>query len=99
MKNILSRLEPTWTDIKTYSAPVACTAVVVLFATGCSSITESFNDAPISRKDDSPAEVYSMPDGYANFASKCDSHGNRVYTTRTEGGEAMAVVPSDPSCD
>ena len=66
--------------------------------TGCSSFTEPYNDAPIDHKNDGPAEVYSMPDGFANFASKCDEHGNRVYTTRTDGGEAMAVVPNDPSC-
>lgn len=73
-------------------------ASVVMLATGCSSMTESYNDAPISRKIDTPAEVYSMPDGFANVASKCDLHGNRIYSTRTDGGESMAVVPNDPSC-
>lgn len=73
-------------------------AALILGATGCSSFTEPYNDAPIEKKYDDPAEVYSMPDGFANFASKCDAHGNRVYTTRTDGGEAMAVVPADPSC-
>lgn len=73
-------------------------ASVLLAVTGCSSMTEPWNDAKIEKKDDSPAEVYSMPDGFANFATKCDRHGNRVYTTRTEGGEAMAVVSNDPSC-
>lgn len=74
-------------------------AVLVVGVTGCSSFTEPYNDAPIEKKNDGPAEVYSMPDGFANFASKCDSHGNRVYTTRTDGGEAMAVVANDPSCE
>lgn len=73
-------------------------AGIIAVGTGCSSMTESFNDAPISRKIDTPAEVYSMPDGFANVASKCDLHGNRIYTTRTDGGEALAVVPADPSC-
>lgn len=81
---------------KTTFAAIAAT--VLLGLAGCSSFTEPFNDAPISEKDDSPAEVYSMPDGFANVASKCDRHGNRIYTTRTDGGEAMAVVPNDPSC-
>lgn len=80
----------------TAAALTAATALALL--TGCSSLTEPFNDAPISKKDDTPAEVYSMPDGFANVASKCDRHGNRIYTTRTDGGEAMAVVPQDPSC-
>lgn len=70
-----------------------------LGATGCSSLTEEFNDAPIGKKYDGPAEVYSMPDGFANFASKCDAHGNRVYTTRGgNAGKAIAVVAADPSC-
>lgn len=83
--------------IQKAAVAVAATALA-LGAVSCSSMTESFNDAPIKNKNDSPAEVYSMPDGYANFASKCDRHGNRVYTTRTDGGEAMTVVPQDPTC-
>lgn len=74
------------------------TGTVILLATGCSSFTESFNDAPIEEKNDRPAEVYAMPDGFANVASKCDNHGNRMYSTRTDGGEALAVVANDPSC-
>lgn len=74
-------------------------ALIATAGTGCSSFTEPYNDAPVKSKDDRPAEVYSMPDGFANFATKCDSHGNRVYTTRTDGGEAMTVVPADPSCE
>jgi hypothetical protein len=69
--------------------------------TGCDAITEEWNDAEIEHKYDHPAEVYSMPDGYANFAAKCDVHGNRVYTTRwgdSGQGKALAVV-RDPSCD
>lgn len=81
--------------IVTLSA-AAILGVTVL--TGCSSFTEPYNDAPVDHKNDDPAEIYSMPDGFANFASKCDEHGNRVYTTRTDGGEAMAVVPADPTC-
>ncbi len=76
------------------------TAVLGLSLTGCASVTERFNDAPISVKDDSPAEVYSMPDGFANVASKCDRHGNRMYTTRESdagAGKTVAVIP-DPSC-
>lgn len=70
----------------------------VSVVTGCASFTEPYNDAPVEKKYDHPAEIYSMPDGFANFASKCDVHGNRVYTTRIENGRSMAVVPNDPSC-
>ncbi|MGW9067853.1 hypothetical protein ACWGQT_00175 [Streptomyces yangpuensis] len=69
--------------------------------TSCASLTEPWNDAPIEKKYDDPAIVYSMPDGFANVATKCDHHGNRIYTTRgaeSGGGKAVAVVPQDPSC-
>lgn len=69
-------------------------------ATGCSQkAMEPWNDAPIAHKDDSAAEVYSMPDGFNNVASKCDGHGHRMFTLyhgdSTYGG--VAVV-ADPAC-
>lgn len=73
---------------------------VLLGAVGCSKFTEPWNDAKIEKKDDSPAEVYSMPDGFNNFSTKCDQHGNRVYVLyhndQPYGG--ITVVPNDPSC-
>lgn len=78
--------------------PIALGAVALFVLTGCSSLTEPWNDAPIQSKDDSPAEIYAMPDGYNNFASKCDRHGNRVYVVRTGDGRGIAVAPNDPSC-
>ncbi|MDX3205080.1 MULTISPECIES: hypothetical protein [Streptomyces] len=80
---------------------VCLTVLAVLAATGCSRFGEEYNDAPVSEKDDTSAEIYSMPDGFANVASKCDRHGNRIYTTRGDsngGGKAVAVVPQDPTC-
>lgn len=78
----------------------ALMAAALLTATGCAKMTEPWNDAKISGKDDSPAEVYSMPDGFSNFATKCDRHGNRVYVLyhgdNPYGG--VTVVPADPSC-
>lgn len=85
--------------MKKIPAAIAGAALLVVLTTGCSSFTEPYNDAPVKVKDDSAAEIYSMPDGFANVASKCDRHGNRIYSTRTDGGEAMAVVANDPSCE
>ncbi|MGW7100340.1 hypothetical protein [Streptomyces sp. NPDC054838] len=82
-------------------ALTAATLIGLASLTGCASLTEPWNDAPIEKKYDDPAEVYSMPDGFANVATKCDHHGNRIYTTRgadSGGGKAVAVVPKDPSC-
>ncbi|HUL25961.1 MAG TPA: hypothetical protein VLW44_09365 [Streptosporangiaceae bacterium] len=59
---------------------------------------EPFNDAPLSHKDDSAAEVYSMPGGCSNVAEKCDLHQNRIIVACHGDGEraAVTVVPHDP---
>jgi hypothetical protein len=84
--------------MKKIVAIVAGSMLAVGALSGCSSLTEPFNDAPISSKNDKPAEVYSFPDGYNNVASKCDNHGNRIFVVRTGDGRGVAVVPNDPSC-
>lgn len=61
--------------------------------------TQPWNDAGISRKDDSKAETYSMPDGFNNFAEKCDRHGNRVVTLyHGDSGYGSIAIVRDPSC-
>lgn len=82
------------------SVIAALSVLALATVTGCSKSGEPWNDAKIERKDNSPAEVYSMPDGFGNFATKCDRHGNRIYTLyhfdSPYGG--ITVVPNDPSC-
>lgn len=73
-------------------------AFLFLSAEGC----EATHDAPVGPiQNDAPAEIGSMPDGFSNYATKCD-HGNRVYTlyhgTETGTGRAGFVVPQDPTC-
>lgn len=73
-----------------------------LVLAGCG---EMLQDAPVNSRDTIPADVYNMPDGFANFATKCDKSGNRVYTiwhgdshTGAYPYGAIAVVPQDPTC-
>jgi hypothetical protein len=75
------------------------TVVLALSVSACSSFAEPWNDAPVDHKDDGPAVIHSMPDGFANFASKCDGYGHRVFTTRggDSAGKAIAVI-DDPKC-
>jgi hypothetical protein len=83
------------------AALILAALAAATLTTGCASMTEPWNDAPVKVKDDSPAEIYSMPDGFANVAAKCDRHGNRISSTRgadTGGGKAVAVIPQDPDC-
>ncbi|WP_145500921.1 hypothetical protein [Streptomyces sp. CFMR 7] len=86
--------------LKRAALTLAGVTAFLLSSTACARFTEEWNDAPIERKDDSPAVVYSMPDGFANVASKCDGNGFRFFTTRgaeSGGGKAVAVI-ADPSC-
>ena len=83
------------------TAGVLALAVVAIMAIGgCAKLTESYNDAPVAKKNDAPAEVYSMPDGFSNVATKCDEHGNRIYVAfkGDDNRAAVAVVAQDPSC-
>jgi hypothetical protein len=82
-------------------------AAFALAACGSDSKTvEQYKDAGVSSRNDAPAEVGTMPDGFSNWASKCDGP-NRVYTVfhynnaKDTGGDvagAIAVVANDPRC-
>lgn len=78
-------------------AAVAVSGVIGLAA--CGSGAEVFNDAEVTSKDTSGAEIISFPDHFSNVASKCN-HGNRVYVIYhgTNAYGSVAVAPNDPSC-
>lgn len=66
---------------------------------GTSKIVEPYDDASVSKHLTGPAEVGSMPDGFNNWAGKCDDHGHRVFTTfHSDSPYAGIAVISDPSC-
>jgi hypothetical protein len=75
-------------------------AAVALGVTGCSSMTEPWNDAPVQRKIDTPAVILSMPDGFANVAEKCDESGNLITTTRDGqgGGKVVSMLHVPDVC-
>lgn len=80
---------------------IGIAVVGVLALSGCGKIIESTNDSPVTGKDDlTPAEIIAMPDGFSNVSTKCDRHGNRIYTAfhGTNAAAAIFVVPADPSC-
>ncbi|MGW1727317.1 hypothetical protein ACWCQK_30915 [Streptomyces sp. NPDC002306] len=70
---------------------------------GCS---QSYNDergkgdAPVRGKagDDTPAEVFNMPDGFGNLATKCVGHGFRAYVTTNATGPSNVQIVEDESC-
>ncbi|MGW3161023.1 hypothetical protein [Streptomyces sp. NPDC001089] len=66
-------------------------------------------DAPVQgrRGDNTAAEVFNMPDGFGNLATKCTGPGRRAYVTtksvhhkddETEVTPANAVIVNDPQC-
>lgn len=81
---------------------IAALAVTGLLVTaGCSEkARERFRDAPRGAStNNDPADVGTSPDGFSNWATKCD-HGNRVYVIFKGDSAygAVAVVPQDPTC-
>lgn len=88
--------------MKFRNTAVAIVAVATLATAtaGCSQKYKEYGrDASVASRDDKPADVFTMPDGFTNFAAKCDGP-NRVYIAfHGDGGyAAMAVVANDPRC-
>jgi hypothetical protein len=77
----------------------AAAAVLMVTTTGCSKLTEPLKDAPVSNRNNDPAVVGSMPDGFGNWAAKCDGP-NMVYTLFHQDSAygGISVVPNDPRC-
>lgn len=78
----------------------AVLALTVLFgAESCDKANEPFKDAKRGDTNSDPADVGEMPDGFSNYATKCD-HGNRVYVIFKSDASygSLAVVPDDPTC-
>ena len=89
----LTRTKLTWIAL----AVLALIAAGVV--TGCAKITEPFNDAAVSGHVNGPAEVGSMPDGFNNFAEKCDDHGNRVFVIfHSDSAYGSVFARKDPTC-
>ncbi|MGW0996783.1 hypothetical protein [Streptomyces sp. NPDC002520] len=70
---------------------------------GCS---QSYNDergkgdAPVQGRsgDNTPAEVFNMPDGFGNLATKCVGHGFRAYVTTNATGPSNVQIVEDKAC-
>lgn len=88
--------------MKKVLAGLAC-AALLFGATACSGYNDErgWGDAPVSGKkgDDTPAEVFNMPDQFGNLATKCVGHGWRAYvTTNSSGHPSNLQLVEDESC-
>jgi hypothetical protein len=80
-------------------AALAALLVLLGFVAGCSKFSEPFRDAPVIGRVENGAVIGTMPDGFNNWASKCDGHGHRVFTTYHNNGPygGIAVI-DDQAC-
>jgi hypothetical protein len=79
---------------------LAAALALVVATSGCSQKYKEYRrDAPVASRNDKPADVFTMPDGFSNFAAKCDGP-NRVYVAfhGDDNYAAIAVVANDPRC-
>lgn len=77
---------------------LALTAVALLATVGLAGCkaTEKYSDAPASGPNDkTPAQVFSMPDGFSNWSEKCDGHGFRVFIV-FHGDSSYAAITAVP---
>lgn len=88
-------------NIKRSTAVGLAAAGVFIFAgaASCDKFTQPYQDAPRSGINNDPAETGTMPDGFNNWAAKCDGP-NMVYTTFHGDYKyaAIAVAPNDSRC-
>ena len=83
----------------TWCALAVAALIAALALAGCAKITEPLKDASVSHRISGPAEVGSMPDGFNNFAEKCDDHGNRVFVIfHSDGAYGSVFAMKDPTC-
>jgi len=80
---------------------LAMTCLVIL--AGCSSDYKDERgkgDAPVKdgQGDDTPAEVFNMPNGFGNIATKCVGHGYRAYVTTNGRGPSNIQIVADDTC-
>jgi len=91
---------PRWSPrrIGALLAVLAILAMVLLLG-GCAKFAEPFQDAPRGSTNNTPADTVTFPDGFSNWATKCD-HGNRLYSAYHGDSSYAAgtVVPNDPTC-
>lgn len=80
---------------------IAIPVIVLLTASSCdtSKVAEPYDDAGVSQHLTGEAQVASMPDGFSNWADKCDNHGHRVFVAfHSDSPYAAITAISDPSC-
>ena len=81
------------------TAAIFIGAPVLLGACG-SNDDKGLGDAPIGNRNDTPADVINMPDGYPNVATKCNPYqpGTRIYVVTHSKTDVVPVIVADTTC-
>lgn len=85
---------------KNLIAAGAIVGAVMLTSSGCmDKAVEPYRDAKVGARDDRPAKVFTMPDGFNNFAFKCNETTG-VYTLYHADAKygGISTVANDPAC-
>lgn len=93
-------LDKRVSEVKKYLLSVVILAAVAVGLASCAGDpTQTWNDAPVENTNTNGAVVGTMPDGFSNFARKCDGP-NMVYVIyhSTSAYGSIDVVPNDPRC-
>lgn len=73
---------------------ILLTIVILLVAACGQDQQEEYDDAPRGARDDAPADLINMPDGFPNVATKCVDGVRYTVTRRAESsGAGIAVGP------
>lgn len=95
-------LDKRISEVKGWIALGLVLVTLGIVALGCgvgNKVQQPFKDAQRSGENSAPAETGTMPDGFGNWAAKCDGH-NMIYTlfhgNSPYGG--IAVAANDPRC-
>ena len=77
----------------------ALAAVLALAGCGSDKYNEPYKDARRVATNGSGAETGTMPDGFSNYATKCDRRGIRVYVLYHQDSAYGSISTiADPSC-
>jgi hypothetical protein len=75
-----------------------CVLVLAACSPG-SKLVEPYQDSPVGNRNNQPADVFTMPDGFSNGATKCIAPGIRAavlfHQDSNYGGLALV---QDPHC-
>jgi len=79
---------------------ITTVAASAILLTGCSKMSEPFQDADRGESNTAPADTITFPDGFSNVANKCDGP-NMVYVIFKSDAAygSIDVVPNDPRCE